>query len=338
MLAPQVEAHESDDWFRFLLKARDGYERLACELLDETGIDVEHRCTGVLRVALDEAERTELRERAAWQSAAGLNAEWLEPAEARELEPGLSPEIAGALWLQDQTQVQAPKVVRALAEAAARRGVEIQEGTPVMGIEGVADSSLPSLRSRAGSAQDDRARVAGGVLTRDGIIRAGAVVLAAGVWSPLLEPALPIGPVKGQIVCGLAGAGQAPRHIVWGPGAYVTPKVGGQILLGATEEASFDARPTLGASARLIAGGTRLLPGLGDLVFDRAWAGLRPATPDQRPVIGAWPGRERLFIASGHYRNGILLGPLTGHLLATLITGAKASDKLAPFSPARFLS
>ncbi len=320
MLAPQSEAHEPSDWLRLLLAARSGYGQVADLLHGETGIDVEYRRTGVLRVALSEPERDELRDRARWQREQGLAVDWLEPREARALEPSLSPSAAGALWLPDEAQVHSRRLVRAAAALARRYGADVREG------------------ATATAVVHDHGRVRG-VQTPAGLVIAGAVVLAAGAWSAFVDvpgERPPVSPVKGQIVSGFSSEGWRPAHIIWGPAGYVVPRAGGRILIGATEEPTFDARPTLGAIAGLVQSGSMLLPELACLPLAAAWAGLRPATPDRLPLIGPAGDAEGFFVAGGHYRNGVLLGPLTGKLMAQLVLGQPLDLDLSPYSPHRF--
>jgi glycine oxidase len=320
MLAPQSEAQADDEWFRLLLAARAEHAALAPRLREASGMDLDHRASGVLKIALDEHEWAELQARARWQQAAGLAAQCLEPADARRIEPALSPDIAGALWLPDETQVLPGRLTRALAIAAGRAGADVREGAQVLEV----------LINHSAVA---------GVRTTFETLFAPAVVLATGVWTPMLDSplrALPIRPVKGQMLCALAPAGQAPRHVIWGEDAYLAPKSGGRIFVGSTEEDSFDARPTLAGVGRLAAAGARLLPALSALPLSSAWAGLRPAAPDRRPVIGCVPGVEGLFAATGHYRNGILLGPLTGKLVAGLVSGKLLPVDVRPYAADRF--
>jgi glycine oxidase len=273
-------------------------------LREETGLDVEYQPSGVLRVALDEAERNLLRRRARWMCDAGIRAEWLEPDDALRLEPALASGIAGALWLPDEAHVRSPRVARALARAAAQCGAEVRESVTVLGFE------------------CEGTRIVG-VRTSEGAFKARSVVLAAGAWcGPLsaeLSQPLPVAPVKGQIVAA-AALGRGPRHIVWGLGAYVVPKVDGQLVVGTTEEdAGFDSRPTLGGVTGIIQEAARLVPAVANLPFDAAWAGLRPATPDRKPLIRPVAGIEGLIAATGHFRNGVLLGPMTGRVVADLV-------------------
>lgn len=320
MLAAQSEAYAPDAWFDLLLRARAEHEPLARLLREETGVDVGYRREGVLRVAVTEGDRPELRHRAAWQRAAGLAAEWLEPDNACRLEPELSRDISGALWCPDEAQVHSPRLTQALGLLAVRRGAVLQEGAAVSRLE------LAGNRVVAVQAQSQRWAV-------------GAVVLAAGVWSAGVEgPAakLPLEPVKGQIVAARLGPGCMPRRIVWGADAYLVPKASGELLVGATEEPSFDTQPTLGAISGLVNAGSRLIPGLASMPLSSAWAGLRPALPDRRPVLGPIRDVEGLFVAVGHYRNGILLGPITGRLMADLVLGQPTDVDVTPYSPDRF--
>jgi glycine oxidase len=324
MLAPQVEAHQPDDFFSFGLAGRAEHARLAPQLLDEAGLDVEYRQTGILRLALEEREAVDLRGRAIWQRDRGLTAEWLEPDRVGALEPAFAgaagKRLVGALWLPEEGQVRSPRLVQALATAAIRRGAVFQEGLPATGLQREGD------------------RVTG-VRTPNGMLPAGMVVLAAGAWSGPLAATiglhLPVEPIKGQIIV-LGSLRRAPRHILWSGECYVAPKADGLVMVGATEEhAGFDRRPTLSGVLQLALGATNLLPELGRLSVETQWGGLRPALPDRLPVIGWAAGCENLLLATAHYRNGVLLGPLTGKLATELLLGKAPSWDLGPYSPER---
>lgn len=327
MLAPQVEAHQPDAFFDLALAGRADHALLAPQLFDEVGLDVEHRRTGILRVALEEREAVDLRGRAIWQRQRGLAAEWLDSAAVAEAEPlfvgAAGRRLVGALWLAEEAQARSPRLVRALAAAAVRRGATVREG-------------LPALHIRR-----DGERIIG-VDTSAGLLQAGVVVLAGGAWSgPLAASAgvhLPVEPVKGQIIA-LESLMRAPRHILWSGECYVAPKVDGQVIVGATEErAGFDRRPTLSGLLQLARGATDLLPELGRLPVATQWGGLRPALPDRLPAIGWAPNVRNLMLATAHYRNGVLLGPLTGRLVTELLQGQAPSWDLAPYAPARLSS
>src|SRR5205085_542045 len=163
---------------------------------------------------------------------------------------------------------------------------------------------------------------------------------AAGVWSPELTQQLglhlPVVPVKGQVLS-LRGSGKSPRNVIWSGECYLVPRPDGEIVLGATEEeGNYDARPTLAGVNRLTEAALEVVPAAGGFVVDGVWAGLRPAAPDRHPIVGWAPGLDGLMIATGHYRNGVLLGPLTGRRVAEQITTGAVSPELAPFGPERF--
>jgi glycine oxidase len=325
MLAPQVEAHQPDAFFRLLLAGRAMHGELAAQLQEETGIDVGYRRSGVLRVALEEREAVDLRNRAEWQRGLGLAAEWVESRQLVHHEPmfagAAGRKLIGALWLSEEGQVHGGRLVQALAAAAQTRGALFQETTPVIGFE------------RAG-------RRVIGVRTPDGIHRAATVVLASGAWSGELAKqaglAVPVEPIKGQAMALRMGTDR-PQHIIWSRDCYLVPKVDGRLIVGATEQrAGFDTQPILSGLVHLANGAVDLLPALGRLPVDGLWAGLRPATPDRFPIIGWATDAEGLLLATGHFRHGIILGPLTGHLVAQLLQGKTTDWDLAPYAPARF--
>jgi glycine oxidase len=162
------------------------------------------------------------------------------------------------------------------------------------------------------------------------------VVLAAGVWSRDLVQAIPLVPVKGQILS-LRALGKAPRQVVWSGECYLVPRPDGEIVLGATEEeGNYDVRPTLAGFNRLTEAALEVVPAAGGFSVDSFWAGLRPAAPDRFPIVGWANSIEGLFLATAHYRNGLLLGPLTGRRVADhLLSGASLAE-FASFSPDRF--
>lgn len=326
MLAPQVEAHYPDDFFSLCLAGREEYAMVAAMLRDEADIDVDYRQTGILRVALEERDAVDLRGRCEWQQQRGLAATWMDPHEVGQIEPvfagAAGRRLVGALWLSDEAQVRSSRLVHGLAVAAARRGAALREATPVV-----------ELLAQSGHVT--------GVRTPSGTISAGVVVLAAGAWSATVAATvgvpLAIEPIKGQILA-LRAVAQGPRHIVWSHGCYITPKVDGQLVIGATEErAGFDSRPTMSGMLQLALAATEVIPELGRLPIDTQWGGLRPATSDRLPVIGWAPGCDGLFLATAHYRNGVLLGPLTGRLVTEMVRGETPSHDLSAYRPERLL-
>jgi glycine oxidase len=179
-----------------------------------------------------------------------------------------------------------------------------------------------------------------GVVTPSESMEARTVVLAAGVWSPEMARSvglnLPVKPVKGQILS-LRALGRTPRQVLWGGECYLVPRPDGEIVLGSTEEeGNYDARPTLAGMHRLTDAALEVVPAAGGFVVEGTWAGLRPAAPDRYPIVGWSDSVEGLFIATAHYRNGVLLGPLTGQRVAQHVLSGAPLGELAPYGPARF--
>lgn len=319
MLAPIAESEDEGPFFDLCLRGLEQLAAVVPRLRERTGIDPLYSPCGVLRVALHEEESEALRSRAARLAHHGLR--WLNAEEARSLEPGLTPEARGAIHSPREAHVSSPGLVRAYAAAAAAAGARLVEGAEVTGL------------TRSGG------RVTG-VRTAAGEMAAGAVVLAAGAWSgPLAREGglrLPVEPVRGQILA-LDNLPGGPERIVWGGGAYLVPRRDGSVTVGATvERVGFDARVTAAGAASLLAAAPRLLPLLADATFRRAWAGLRPAAPDRLPVLGPAADVPGLFLATGHFRNGILLSAVTGELLADWILAGRAPWPQNPFAVERF--
>lgn len=295
------------------------YPDLVREVATASGLDPEFRTTGLLLAYSDSGTEAEVARLEAWRRDQGHPVDRLSAEEVRTREPGIGPSIRGALLMADIAQVRNHRLTAALARAARRRGAEIREATSVTGF----------------------LRVPGrvnGVRTSKGDVYAGTTVLASGAWSN--EVARPLGldlkvrPVKGQMIV-LAGAPELCRHIILDGAHYVIPRADGRILVGSTvEEAGFDKTVTLDAVTLLGRRAGELLPAASRLPFVASWAGLRPATPDRLPYLGA-AGMEGLVVATGHFRNGILLAPVTAELVAEIVTGREPSLPLDPFSPLR---
>jgi len=295
------------------------YEPLCREISEASGVDPEYRVTGLLLVASDDAGEEAAVELEAWKRARAQPVERLTREEALAAEPKLSPRLRRALRLPDIAQVRNNRMAVALAEAAKRKGAEILTHTPVTGF-----LRIPG-------------RVTG-VKTPRGDLYAGTTILAAGAWSSdLLRPLgldLKVRPIKGQMLL----AGGPPdfcRHMILDGETYLIPRADGRILVGSTlEDVGFDKSVILEALGDLALRGARLLPELGKLPMVASWAGLRPATPDRLPHIGRGPV-DGLIVATGHYRNGILLAPITAELVGDLLAGRPPAIDLAPFDPMR---
>jgi glycine oxidase len=322
MLAPLAEVEEDGPFQGLGLASLRLFPHLAEALEQECGVDIEYLRSGILRVALTEEQAEHLKGVAHRRPPPGLELRWLEPDELRALEPGLSLEVLGALYSPEEHQVNADRLVQALARAAAAHGAVMRRNTRATGLV------------RRGM------RVTG-VRIPDGTLSAGHVVLAAGAWTARVAQgigiALPVFPVRGQMIA-LPASRSAPRHIVWGEEGYLVPKANGLLFAGATvERVGFRKNVTLRGMSGLRMMAKSLVPRLVGLDAVDAWAGFRPGSADGLPILGPVPGWEGLSVACGHFRNGILLAPITGQLIARSIFDGSSNEALAPFSPARFL-
>ncbi|SNB66431.1 glycine oxidase ThiO [Thermoflexus hugenholtzii] len=326
MLAPHAEAEPGEEGLLPLLRAsRDMWADFARELEAASGIPVDYRDEGTLVVALDRDDAERLRFLYEFQRGQGLPTEWLSGYEARRMEPHLSRSVVAAIYSPQDHQVDNRKVARALVEAFRRAGGRLREHTEVTGI--VIDEN----------------RVLGVRLTR-GFLEARTVILAAGAWSAQIpglpeEVRPPVRPVKGQMLA-VQMPPEAPliRHVVWGPDAYLVPRRDGRLLIGATvEEKGFDASLTAGGIFRLLRGAWEMLPGIDELPIVEMWAGFRPGSRDDAPILGP-TGVEGLILATGHYRNGILLAPITAYAIHHLIARGELPEIAKPFTLERFRS
>jgi glycine oxidase len=324
MLAPVGEASWGEEKLLVLnLESLRRWPAFADELEREAGTEVEFSPRGALHVALDRDEAEELRRRYELHRKLGLESEWLAGRACRQLEPGLATAVRGGAHVPGEASVDPPRVVAALVDALERRNVPIHTGAEVVG--SIRERGVWHLWTREG---------------RD--FEAESVVLAAGCWSgqadwlpPEARP--PVRPVKGEILT-LQGPVEEPacERIVAGDRVYMVPRADGRLIVGATvEERGFDATLTAGGVHELLREAYRLLPEIAELALVEAGAGLRPGTPDNAPVIGHGAA-ERLLIATGHFRNGVLQAPATADSIAALLAGGAPPLDLAPFAPERF--
>ena len=309
MLSPLGEAPGAGPFLRLGRASLARYPAWVAGIVEASGAAVEYRRHGKLEVAVDEPAEEALRAALGWRRAEGARVEWLGAEEARRLEPALAPSVRGALLLEEDHAVDNRALARALWAAAAGAGVTFRLGARVHAVE------------RSG----ERAT---GVRLADGErLAAGAVVVAAGCWSGAvggLPGPLPVFPVRGQMVA--AGAVPPPiERVVVAPGlAYLVPRAEGRVVVGSTmERTGFHAVPTLAGVGGLMAAAARLVPALAEAALLEAWAGLRPGTPDDLPILGEDPRLPGLFYATGHFRNGILLAPITAALIAAQVTGGE---------------
>ena len=317
MLAAQIEP--TDQLLLGLgVRSRDHYEPLAAALKDTTGIDIGFWRGGIASLALADAEVDQLREYVALQRQAGLRCDWLEPGDVHERWPTAAPECVGALYAPEDGAVDPQALTRALLADARRLGAALVS-EPVEEIR-IADGRVTGVRA-AGST-----------------VAAERVVLAAGAWSPRLKGLprdLPIEPVRGQMAMTPWPADTPPAILYHIRHGYVLAR-GGDAILGSTmEHAGFEGKVTNEGLAQIFRSAVRLLPALASLTVSRSWAGLRPVTPDGRPILGPDPDVAGLYYATGHGRNGVLLAALTGEVIGDLLTKGETDVDLAPLSPTR---
>lgn len=318
MLAPIGELTFGEpDLLRMTLASRELYADFVAELEAASGVSTGYRHQGALHVALDRDEAVELQRIHELQRSLGLNAEWLPPRRCRDLEPGLSPSCNGGVYAEGEAVVDPRLLADSLLAALAGAGAEILTGTQVAEplFEG---DRIAGVRTDAG--QD---------------LRATTIILAAGAWSGQAEwlpehARPPVRPVKGQIVELRARDGVAPcERIIGAERVYLVPRADGRLIAGATvEEQGFDTTVTAGAVHEILREAYRLLPEVAELELLEAAVGLRPGTPDNLPLIGPG-GIDGLLWATGHFRNGVLLAPLTAVAVADLLEGGKLPEMAA---------
>ena len=305
------------------LASRDLWPGFAAELEERSGLPTHFTESGALVVAAERDDVGELRRLNELQRELGLDAEWLGPRECRRLEPGLAPRIAGGVLAPRDAHVAPRAVAKALAEAFRAAGGELVEGAEVATIDLDGD------------------RVTGVTTVSRARVRARHVVVAAGPWSPALDPGgsgPPVRPVKGQLIELRARRAQPVPidRIVRTPRCYLVPRGDDCVVLGATvEEQGFDTVPTADGVYRLLEAAWEVVPEVGELELADVRVGLRPGTPDNAAVLG--PGAfDGLVWATGHYRNGVLDAPVTARAVAGLLADGAWPDELRPFAPERF--
>ncbi|MFF4529946.1 glycine oxidase ThiO [Streptomyces sp. NPDC001407] len=329
MLAAVTELHYGEQELLALnLASARRYPQFTAELEEASGQDTGYRACGTLAVALDADDRAHLRELHALQERCGLDAQWLSGRECRRLEPMLAPGVRGGVRVDGDHQTDPRRLAGALLTACERAGVAFHRAEAVR--------LLLSGDRATGAELADGTRVG-----------AGRTVLAAGSRSGTLagvpEHVLPpVRPVKGQILRLRVPDAYAPflsrtvRAVVRGGHVYLVPRENGELVVGATtEELGWDTTVTAGGVYELLRDAHELVPGITELPLVETRAGLRPGSPDNAPLLGptALPG---LLAATGHYRNGVLLTPLTGDVMAEALTTGRLPDEARPFSPLRF--
>ncbi len=320
LLAPLGPLSGPGPFADLLLASFAMFPTLVSELEDASGVHLQYERTGALRTVRNPKRISNLQKRLESWKPLGLEMHWLSGDEARKREPLLSPEISAAVYVPEESQIQAPQLVKAYAVAAGNLGAEIYSYTEVIGL------------------RRDQDKITG-VLTKQGPISCNRLIVATGAWTAYydkwLDITLPVSPLRGQIL-----AYEQPttpvKHIIFGEAAYLAPKEN-DLVVGATkEEAGFDAGVTDEGIAWLRDSATRLVPILKQGKIDRVWAGLRPRTPDTRPILGSAPHWQNVILATGHNSVGIILSPITGQSITEFVTTGHIPELIRPFSIERF--
>ncbi len=330
MLAPYSENPEyPDEFFRLCRESLGLYPQWQRRVRELSGMDFEYTECGSLYVAYHEADLLALESRLRWQREHGSSGEILRGAELFAAEPGVSREVVAALRTPEESHIYAPDFVEALKTACLKAGVIVRE----------------RLGELEPTEWERGAEVRGMSPSGEAVFRADRLVVCTGAWAGKLSGRLglrlPVQPIRGQICAYEWGAGKEGhvpvRHMIFSSQGYLVQKANGTLVCGASEDvAGFDSSVTERGIERLLRWNKRVLPALEQAQPFHRWAGLRPATLDGRPLIGRLERAERVIFAAGHYRNGILLSPVTAKLVADLAEGRKMEPWQTIFRPNRF--
>ena len=318
MLAPRIEGHSSA-LLQLGLASLDLYDGFIARVVADSQRRVEYRRSGTLQVALTDDEARRLEEDHHALTKAAVAHSWLDAVAVHRLEPSLTGAVVAGLLIPEHGYVGVATFLSALSEAARRFG------------DSLSSSQVREVLSGAGAVRLD---------TSDGALTSDIVVLAAGSWSGGIPigsmPSAPVRPVRGQLLQ-LKFERPPLSHVVWGGSGYMVPWEDGRLLVGATvEDVGFDEGVTIEGLQQLLSCAQTLLPAAESARCDGVRAGLRPATPDELPIIGASSTMPGVYYATGHYRNGVLLAPLTAVMMAELILGGQERAESALVQPARF--
>lgn len=306
---------------RLVLASWRLYPAIARELAVATGVDVELSTRGTIHPLFTVEEIRDAGVLAEWAVRQRLDVDAWDAADLRTREPALSTHVRGAMFVKADHWINNQRLVVAYAQAAVAAGVSL--------VSGCAASRV--------LVEDGRAR---GVLADGDRFEGDVIVLAAGAWTGALAASfggrLPVEPRRGQMVA-LAHVPPVITHCIHANDVYLVPRPSGELLIGATvERVGFQRAVTAQAVAGLLSAAIDLVPALAGLPITRTWFGFRPWAPDGRPVLGPWPGIDNLWVATAHYREGILLAPITAKLLTEWIVGGAPSIDLDAFRPDRF--
>lgn len=323
MLAPQSELEAITPLFLLCQKSLELYQNFVAKLYNSTKIDPCYRSEGALQLAFDEQGAKALEKKLSWQTQAGLKLEKLTPTQALKLAPALSSDLALAYYLPNEHQVDNRKLSHAIATYAEQSGVIFHLGTQVTEI------------------LCKRGKVVGIVANQE-TYHAAKVINAAGSWASLFNlprPLLPeVSPVRGQMIALKTLVGYLQHTLHFGH-TYLVPRWDGTIVVGSTtEHVGYNKQVTVSGLQHILSQAQRVIPKLAEATVAETWSGLRPATADLQPVLGEHELLEGLIFATGHYRNGILLAPVTIDLITELVITGQSQEIMLPFSPSRFVS
>lgn len=298
MLGPQAESDHGGQFYDLCSESRDLYSTLASELLSETGIDIELDTKGTIYVAFSSAEMAKLLSRYELQKVRGLTVEVLNAAEIRRREPFISPDIVGGLFFPKDWQVDNRKLLAALRKYAEMNEIGIVENCEVRSFESKSNEIVSVVASGRQFEPEN-------------------LVVCAGAWTNKLELPLPeVVPVRGQMIC-YRTAKRVYEHVIYSLRGYIVPRQDGRVLAGSTSEfVGFSKGVTDDGISELRAMAEEISPSLASQTPYDSWSGLRPKTADEMPFIGRIDGLTNAFAAIGHYRNGILLAPITANMIA----------------------
>lgn len=322
LLAPLGPLSGPGPFADLLLASFALFPSLVAELEEVSGIHTEYERTGALRIVSNPRHVANLRKRMQEWQPLGLEMHWLSGDEARQREPLLSPDVCAAIYAPEESQISAPQLTRAFAQAAIERGAKLYSHSEITGI------------------QHYNARVTGIQIAQGATISCNHLIIATGAWSACCSEWLNIPvsviPQRGQMLS-IRQPTPPLYSIVFGEAAYLAPKAGNTIIVGASkDEVGFDKHVTAGGLSWLLNTAIRLTPTLESCAVERVWAGLRPKTPDSQPILDAVPDWENVTLAVGHGSVGIMLSAITGQVIAEVVTTGKRPEIVRSFSIERF--
>lgn len=323
MLAPSAETEGIDEFYSLCSESNALYPAFADSLFSETGIGVGLDLAGTIQLAFDGTEKDRLSQKYRRQHEAGISAKLFSTDDVLRLEPNISPEVKLGIGYPNDRQVDNRRLIAALMEYCRRNEIRVLER-----------SKLSSVSVESGRAT--------GAIGENQSFPADVTILATGAWSSLIEIAnvgrriIGVRPIRGQMIAFQPKVGLLTK-VIYGSSCYLVPRADGRVLVGATvEDVGFANAVTDAAVEQLRASACQIVPKLADWQIVEKWSGLRPRSTDGWPIIGRLRDVENLFVATGHYRNGILLAPLTAKMVADAVTGKGDSPYLTTFGPDRF--